>query len=150
MQAQARHANVNTTLGYINSQEGEKAKASTALLGDSAKVNPSHESGGAVEGAIDLPDDNVVGDVVDVDREDRDKDDDYHDVVTWFPNPDPDDVLRKQCLNDMDRSQIDKELLMQSYAVHLDKFDDHHLEEEVDPHNLDLNHSTRGPSKVSD
>ena len=48
----------------------------------------------------------------------------------------------------MDRSQIDKDLLIESYAVHLDKFDDYHLEEEVDPHNLDLNHSTRGPSKV--
>ena len=47
MQAQARHANVNTTLGYINSQESEKARASTALLGDSAEANPSHKSGEA-------------------------------------------------------------------------------------------------------
>ena len=46
----------------------------------------------------------------------------------------------------MDRSQIDKDLLMQSYTVHLDKFDDHHLEE-VDAHNLDLDHC-RGPSSV--
>ena len=119
MQAQARHANIETTMGYVNSVESEKVKASAALLEDM----PATEEQVAVENTIDSPE-FFDSQQVNYTGSYKDSYEDEDDVCSIFSDPPVDDC-----------EDTVKDILLESYSDFLDPVTDDYHEKVVAPPN---------------